>query len=165
MNKNTVLRVLEKSPNLQSLAGLERRMWTSSALRTENYSYSKNLLRPPTKRLVWKPSQKWRTFRCTQCGVAKTTPGRETKEEKKGQKWFCCAKQCQIEHYRWLALWTGAPACFQAHFSVIFFPLSPWACSLWRVRMRHGASFKGEGQAVWTCRQKGGEMGFRKGYC
>lgn len=50
---NVVLRVLEKSPNLQSVAGVERVMWTFSASLLEHDSYSNSLLQPPAK-LAWK---------------------------------------------------------------------------------------------------------------
>ncbi len=92
------------------------------------------------------------------------------KEKRWEEKGWCTASQCQVRDYRWLALCRGAWACFQAYFSVIFF-LYPWARSLWRVRMTHGAlcwmelghagrkktcrgSWKGERERKWERERK-----------
>ena len=152
---NTVLRVLKKSHNLQSPAGAKRRIGTSSALLLENRSYSSDWLRPPAKR---NPVTSGVCLDSLSGGGAKTIRGRQNKRD----EWEQVLQYLTIPN-RWLQLLGFV--VFQANVIVVCSPpLHEHAACKGSGRGRE-PRFRGEGQAEWTCRQKGDVMGCGTGGC
>lgn len=122
MNMNVVLHVLEKSPNLKSVTGVERLIGTFSAPLLEHDSYSNNLLQPPAK-LMWK-----RGTSSTHLNLPSAVVWKQHKGDKK-ERWITeRALQCLTMPRRRLQMAGFIEGChlnmFSGSFQCNFLPLS-----------------------------------------